>query len=107
MFYLGRTYIELGQTQKAIEILEPLIEKYPDFTDVHYFLGSTYGQQGDMVDAHYHLGMFYARRGKLKSAAYHLARALEITQDPKRREALEKEQEKVNQRIKKASQPPS
>ena len=78
-------------------------EKHPDFSDVHYSLGTDYGKQGNMADAHFHLGAYYSQKGKLKSAAYHLERARDMATDPKRQEAIEKMLEGVNKRMAKAA----
>jgi predicted Zn-dependent protease len=103
MFFLGRTYLELGQYEKAADILGKLLEKYPDFTEVSYFLGTAQGKQGDMENAHFNLGVFSARRGKLKSAAFHLERAQELTTDPERKATIEKLLEGINKRLEQAS----
>ena len=103
MFYLGRTYLELDQNEKAIAVLEKLNEKHSDFTDVYYFLGTAHGKQENMADAHYYLGVFYERRGKLKSAAYHLERARDLVTDPKRKETAETLLEGVRERMAKTA----
>ena len=105
MFYLSRTYLELGYFEEASGLLSKVVKKYPDFTEAYYFLGNAYGRQENMKEAHYYLGVFYARRGRLKSAVFHLTRAQEMAETPERKEEIEMLLERINNQIARSSKP--
>jgi tetratricopeptide (TPR) repeat protein len=90
LFYLGRTQAELGHLLDAAATFEALIAKNYDYPLVFYFLGETYGKLGKLEDAHYNLGIYYEKKGDLKNAAFHLKKALELMEDPNKRDVIEK-----------------
>jgi predicted Zn-dependent protease len=90
LFYLGRTQAELGHLLDAAATFEALIAKNYDYQLVFYFLGETYGKLGKLEDAHYNLGIYYEKKGDLKNAAFHLKKALELMEDPNKRDVIEK-----------------
>jgi predicted Zn-dependent protease len=90
LFYLGRSQLELGRLQEAATTFEKMLETPPFHPQVHYFVGKVYGAQGKLADAHYHLGLHYLNKQEYQSAQIQLSQALEMTQDPERRQAIEK-----------------
>ncbi len=89
MFYLARTQAELGKLSEAITIFETLIESHPDYEQAYYFLGESYGKQGDLFQAHYHLARFYEKRRDPRNTVFHFQKALKNTQDPERKKEIE------------------
>jgi len=89
-FYLGRAQMELGRLHEAAVTFEELIEKNDDYPQALYSLGETYGKLGRLDEAHYCLGVYYKKKYDVKNAAFHLKRALELMEDPDKREKIEK-----------------
>lgn len=89
-FYLGRAQMELGRLHEAAVTFEELIEKNDDYPQALYSLGETYGKLGRLDEAHYCLGVYYKKKHDVKNAAFHLKRALELMEDPDKREKIEK-----------------
>jgi predicted Zn-dependent protease len=88
---LGRSQIETGDLQGALETLRGLVKSHPDYLSGTYYFGETYGKLGNLAEAHYYLGMYYKEKGEIKNARFHLARALKLFgSDPARQEAIKK-----------------
>ena len=86
LYYLGRTYMELGDFRAAADTFENLIEKHETFTPSYLALGETYGKLARIPDAHYFLGLYHFKKGDDRTAFYHLTRAEKTLKDPKRLE---------------------
>lgn len=52
---LARTYLELGDADKAIATVEPALDAYPDQAGPHATLGHAYWKKGDAARAEKHL----------------------------------------------------
>lgn len=85
MFYLGRTFLELGKIDQAAEAFETLVQTYPRYDRAFYFLGESYGRKGDMPLAHYFLGQHYHQQKSFQTALFHLKKAAESLQDPEKK----------------------
>jgi len=83
-YYLGRTYMELGDYKNAVDTLERLIEKHTDYTSAYLALGQTYGKMARIPEAHFFLGLYHYQKGDDRTAYYHLVRAQKELQDPKK-----------------------
>jgi predicted Zn-dependent protease len=90
LFYLGRTQMELGQLEQAINSFEKLGEIYPDYRPTYQFLGECYGRMSIMPEAHYYLGLYHYKSGDYRNARYHLLKAKPGITDATKREAIEK-----------------
>lgn len=99
LFYLGRTRLELKQYDAAISAFEYLAKKTPDYRETSYFLGEAYGKKGKMDMAHYHLGLHYQHKHEFKNAVFHYRKALNLTEDPKRKKEIK---DKLDKAMKKA-----
>ena len=84
IYYLGRTYMELGDFNAAADTFEKLIAKEKDFTPSYLALGQTYGKLARIPEAHYFLGIYHYRKGDDRTAHYHLMRAAKDLKDPER-----------------------
>ncbi len=89
LFYLSRTYMELGELDKAADGFNTILERNPTETETYLFLGNIYGMQGKMGEAHYYLGKYYQSKGSWKTAVVHLEKALPLITDPKQKEEIE------------------
>lgn len=45
-FYIARAYTHLNRSDKAFETYESLLNDFPKFTEVHYYIGQLYIEQG-------------------------------------------------------------
>jgi predicted Zn-dependent protease len=99
LFYLGRTQLETGNLKGAEASFSALLKKKPVNRQVFYFLGKTYGRQGNLAEAHYYLGIFQLQKRDFRAARIQFARALEKTQDPTRREEIEKVLKKIDDQL--------
>ncbi|PYV22339.1 MAG: hypothetical protein DMG24_17040 [Acidobacteria bacterium] len=89
--HLARDYLALDETEKAIKILKPLLDEFPQDADLLYTLGKAYlrlsaraaeklGQAGDTARVHQMLAENFVTQGKWTEALdeYHAA----VTRDP-------------------------
>ncbi|MEE8430218.1 MAG: hypothetical protein V3S16_03135 [Candidatus Desulfatibia sp.] len=77
--------MKMGQFKDAAVAFEKLISIYPEYPEVYYFLGETWGKLAKLHDAHYYLGIHYKKISDFKNAAVHLEKALEKMDDPEKR----------------------
>jgi predicted Zn-dependent protease len=89
-FHIGLIHMELGELEKAIQLFEKTVLKYPDYEMALYSLGKAYGKQGQLGYAHYYLGLYYDNKGQVKNAVFHLKRAQEKMDDPDKMHKIEK-----------------
>jgi predicted Zn-dependent protease len=99
LFYLSRTYMELGNLDKAADGFNTILKRNPKETEVYLFLGNIYGMQENLGQAHYHLGKYHKLKGRWKTAIVHLEKARPLIADPKQKEEIET----MLQQIKKAA----
>ena len=81
--------------KSAISTFSRLIKKQPDYDKVYFYLGETYGKQGNMADAHYYLGFYNLYKFDQKAGVFHLKRALEKSNDPERIDEINKILKKI------------
>lgn len=94
-FFLGRTQLDLGRYKAAQGTFLMLLQKEPQYDEAYYFLGETYGKQGDLGEAHYYLGLYHQKLGKIEKAQFHWKRALNHTEVPETRAKIEAALEKI------------
>ncbi len=95
LFYLGRTYQQLGMYPEAARYLGELYDLAPRYSRLCYFLGNAYGKMGRLGEAHYYLAIYYLRRGERGTARFHLERAREAETDPINKDRIEELLSKV------------
>ncbi len=89
LFYLARAQMELGNFDEAVDVFHKLLKDHPDYEQAYYFLGESYGKQGDLSQAHYYLGHYYQKKGDPKNALFHLEKALEKSREPEQKKEIE------------------
>jgi predicted Zn-dependent protease len=89
LFFLGRTRLELDQPAEAQAAFERLQKQEIVATQVYYFLGKAYGQEGKLAEAYLNLGRYYYLKHDFTNARIHFKQALEKTQDPAQRREIE------------------
>ena len=90
LFYIGRSYSALGESRKAVDNLETLLDRRSSYTDAYYYLGEAYSNLGDDANAHYFLGMFYYHKGDPRLCSHHLTKARQMLKDPEKLETIKK-----------------
>ncbi len=96
LFYLGRTYQQLGNNAEAVALFEELYRKCPRYKNLSYFLGEAYGKSGALEPAHYHLGVHHYGERDFDIAEFHLSRALQLSGDSNRKSEIETMLKKIH-----------
>jgi len=89
LYYLGRAYQEKGETTKALTFLLWVKKEMPEFSEVHYHLGSLYGRMGQKGLSHFYFGKYFKLKGEGDNALTHFRKASGLLQkeSPERDEA--------------------
>ncbi len=95
LFYLGRSQMSLGDIKAAISTFKQVNENFPDHQRSLYFLGSCYGELGELDKAHYFLGRYYRQAGENENARFHFNQALEKSSTRDMKEKILTEMEKA------------
>jgi tetratricopeptide (TPR) repeat protein len=91
-YWLGRSYIELGQYEKALRSFEIILSVY---------LQSPYYDPGGEMECRYFLGLCQRELGNLAEAVEHLSRASEMARDLPDRKDMEEIVKKIDPLLKK------
>ncbi len=92
---LGAYLLDVGELEKAVSLLEALVEREPDYAEGHNYLGTAYGRLGRHADArrelervleldpssapaYNNLGSLALSQGRIDEAISYLERALAI-----------------------------
>jgi predicted Zn-dependent protease len=78
VYYLGRGYQEKGEMAKALPFLLKVRKELPEFSDVHYHLGSVYGRMGQKGLSHFYFARYFKLRGEKSNALTHYRKAAEL-----------------------------
>jgi tetratricopeptide (TPR) repeat protein len=78
VYYLGRGYQEKGEMAKALPFLLRVRKELPEFSDVHYHLGSIYGRMGQKGLSHFYFGKYFKLRGEGANALTHFRKAADL-----------------------------
>lgn len=98
LYYLGKGYQEKGDFPKALQAFLRIEKEMPEFTDVHYNLGSVYGRLGEKGLSHFHFGSYFKTKGEKSSALLHFATARGLLEQGSReREDVEREIKELSQ----------
>jgi hypothetical protein len=57
-----------------------------------------------LADAHYHFGIHYKRKGSLRNAQFHFQEALRLTDNPKEKEAINRQLAEIKGALRAAKQ---
>jgi predicted Zn-dependent protease len=104
LYALGRCQLELGQVAEASKNLEKAARINRNLPKIDYYLGLAYGKNNQLVDAHYHFGIYYKSKGSLRNAQFHFQEALQLTNDPKEKEILNRELAEIKRAMRSAKQ---
>jgi hypothetical protein len=73
---------------KALPFLLKVRKELPEFSDVHYHIGSIYGRMGQKGLSHFYFGRYFKLRGEKSNALTHFRKAAELLEkgSPEREE---------------------
>ncbi len=91
LYALGRCQLEQGNAAEASKQLARAAQINDRLPSIHYYLGLAYGKMNQLADAHYHFGIHYKRKGSLRNAQFHFQEALRLTDNPKEKEAINRQ----------------
>ena len=103
-FYLGRTLMQTDRLEEAKTIFLKLVEMWPSYDKVLYYLGETFGKMEKMDDAHFYLGLHYKARGNFQKARFHLKRGLELATNETQKEKMKAELNRLKKEKKEQAQ---
>ena len=101
---LGRAQNEIGDSEAAVQTLERLIVKKPDYTKAYYYLGEASEALGRTGDSHYYIGIYYIQIREWKNAEFHLKNALGHLSDPAKEKKTKALLEKISGKNQKKKQ---
>lgn len=87
-YYLGRTDLELGDTDAALASFEVVADKKPNYRQNAYFLAQIYGQKGRKGEAYYQLGSWYDHKKDAEAAIAQYKKALQLVQASEKKKAI-------------------
>jgi len=90
LFLMGSVHMSQKKYDAALEWIQRVVRKNPDYKDSLYQLGKIHGKKKDMAAAHYYLGVYHQKKSDWPNAEFHLKRAIDQTADPSRKEEIKK-----------------
>jgi len=97
-FHLARTWQQLGQEGKALDLYKDLLETIPDYSRLHYEIGGIETRQNQPGLGHYHLALYFWYEGNTEMTRFHLKQAMK---DPETEEAIKEIVKEMQDKIKK------
>jgi predicted Zn-dependent protease len=113
LYYLAQGHQEKGQWDQALSFYQQVLELDPRKVEIYHNLGVIYDKKGLLGPAHENFGLYFKEKGEREIALFHFRKALEHTQDGRKRRQLEeliKEcegKEKRDKKPEKSRVPPS
>jgi len=89
LYYLAQTKQEKGQWNDALSLYQQVLELDPRRVELYYNLGVIYDKKGVLDLSHENFGLYFKERGQPEIALFHFRKALEYTQDPRKKRELE------------------
>lgn len=97
-YYLARGYQEKGDFARALPLFQMVQKEMPDFSEVHYSLGSVYGRMDQRGLSHLYFGKHFKLKGDKDSALRHFKTALEwLDRGSPEREEVQREIKELTQ----------
>jgi len=90
LYYLAQGYEEKGQWENALSFYQQILERDPARVELYYNLGVVYDKKGLLGTAHEYFGLYFREKGQLETALFHFRKALEYTQEWRKKRQLEK-----------------
>jgi predicted Zn-dependent protease len=90
LYYLAQGYEEKGQWKNALSFYQQILERDSTRVELYYNLGVVYDKKGLLGPAHEYFGLYFREKGQLEIALFHFRKALEYTQEWRKKRQLEK-----------------
>jgi predicted Zn-dependent protease len=89
LYYLGRSYQEKEDFNRALSLFLRVKSEHPEWMDVHHNLGSVYGRMGQKGFSHFYFGKYFKLKGESKNGLLHFRTSLDWLErgSPEREEA--------------------
>lgn len=89
LYYLAQADQEEGRWDDALSFYQRLLELDPGRVELYCNLGVIYDKKGVLDLSHENFGRYFKEKGQLEIALFHFRKALEYTQDPRKKRELE------------------
>ena len=89
LYYLAQGYQEKGHWDQSLSFYQRVLELDPQRIEIYHNLGVVYDKKGSLGSAHEHFGLYFKEKRERETALFHFRKALEHTQDGKKRRELE------------------
>lgn len=89
LYYLAQGYQEKNQWDEALSLYQQVLDLDPQRVELYYNLGVVYDKKGLLSPAHEYFGLYFQQKGQWETALFHFRKALEQTQDPRKRRQLD------------------
>ena len=89
LYYLAQGYQEKGHWDQSLSFYQRVLELDPQRIEIYHNLGVVYDKKGSLGSAHEHFGLYFKEKRERETALFHFRKALEHTQDGKKRRKLE------------------
>jgi predicted Zn-dependent protease len=89
LFYLAQGNQEKGRWDDALSFYQRVLEIDPGRVELYYNLGVLYDKKGVLDLSHENFGLYFKEKGQQEIALFHFRKALEYTQDWRKKRELE------------------
>jgi predicted Zn-dependent protease len=89
LYYLAQGNQEKGRWDDALSFYQRVLELEPGRVELYYNLGVVYDKKGVLDLSHENFGRYFKEKGQRDIALFHFKKALEYTQDPRKKRELE------------------
>jgi predicted Zn-dependent protease len=89
LYYLAQADQERGRWDDALSCYQQVLEVDPRRVELYYNLGVIYDKKRVLDLSHENFGRYFKEKGQLEIALFHFRKALEYTQDPRKKRELE------------------
>jgi beta-barrel assembly-enhancing protease len=89
LYYLAQGNQEKGRWDDALSFYQRVLELEPGRVELYYNLGVVYDKKGVLDLSHENFGLYFKEQGQREIALFHFRKALEYTQDWRKKRELE------------------
>ncbi|MCJ7663876.1 MAG: M48 family metalloprotease, partial [Desulfobacterales bacterium] len=89
LYYLAQGNQEKGRWDEALSFYQRVLKLEPGRVELYYNLGVVYDKKGFLGLSHENFGLYFKEKGERETALFHFRKALEHTQDWRKKRELE------------------